>query len=295
MQHHRAVQGRCVRVEVRIEIHDPRQAHDSAADDASRGGPSDGSDPGALDDDVELDVDVSGVAGVVARAELFDQVALRSALCEVDRVHLVATLHAEQTCEQPDRPCSRYEHASTDEERAPGDPIDLFPRLREHGRRLQQNAELAERASDRNCEFGVQAPSLASVAIRADDAALTESVVAAHVPLPGGAGRARHRIGAPHDSDDQVARLKARVCWRVQHLAETLMADDQFRVPRRWLAVCTLGISRSVPQTPTSSPRTARPPTSSPGSGTSSTVADPGRPGSTVIARTRAILALRRS
>jgi hypothetical protein len=88
-----------------------------------------------------------------------------------------------------------------------------------------------------------------------DDSAFTEPVVAAHVPFSGGARRARHRIGAPHDPDDQIARLKARAFGRLQHLAETLVADDQLRLtggrlPVRALGDLAVGAAHSNQETP---------------------------------------------
>ena len=60
-----------------------------------------------------------------------------------------------------------------------------------------------------------------------DDAALAEAVGPAHVPLAGGTRGARHRIGPTHDPDDQIAGCEARSGRRLEHLAETLVADDQ--------------------------------------------------------------------
>ena len=73
----------------------------------------------------------------------------------------------------------------------------------------------------------LNAPLLASVAVQADDAALAEAVVAAHVPLSRRACRARNRIGPAHDPDDQIATSEARSRGRREDLAETLMTDDQ--------------------------------------------------------------------
>ena len=61
----------------------------------------------------------------------------------------------------------------------------------------------------RSGEVRFDAPLLASVSVEADDAALGEAVVAAHVPLSGGACGTRHRIGPAHDPDDQITAGEA--------------------------------------------------------------------------------------
>ena len=75
----------------------------------------------------------------------------------------------------------------------------------------------------------------------ADDSPLGKLVVAAHVPLAGGARRTRNRIRAQHDPHDQITRLEAGGGRRLDHLAKTFVADDQLRLPGRWLAVSALG------------------------------------------------------
>ena len=123
-------------------------------------------------------------------------------------MHLVAALHAQQTRQQPDRAGARDQRASALEERALRDPVDLLPRLGQHRCRLQQHAELAELGGERHGELRLKAPALAPVSVPADDPALRELVVAAHVPFPGGARRARHRIRAADDPDDEITPLE---------------------------------------------------------------------------------------
>ena len=196
---------------------------------------------GALDHDVDVGVEIRGVAGVVVRAEGFDEIALGALGRQVDDVHLIAPLHAQQARQQPDRARAGDQRPAAEEERALRDPVDLVPRLRQHRGRLEQHAQVAQRRGDRQREVRLDAPLLAAVSVAADDPALGEPVVAAHVPLAGGARRARNRIGTAHDPDHQIPGTKARAGRRLEHLAETLVADDQLALARRRLAVFALG------------------------------------------------------
>ena len=116
-QHHVAVHRRRVHVELRLDVHDPGQAHDPAADHPLGGRASDRAQPGALDHDVHVDVDVGGVAGVVARAERFDEIALGALGRQVDDVHLIPALHAQQAGQQPDRARAGDQRPAAEEER----------------------------------------------------------------------------------------------------------------------------------------------------------------------------------
>ena len=174
-----------------------------------RRGPADSAEPGALDDDIDINVDVGGVTGMVSGAEVLDQIAFRAGSREVDDVHLVAALRAEQACHQPDRPGAGDQRPAPHEECAPRDLVHLVPRLGQHRRRFQQDAELARPGQDRHGEIRLHPPTFASVPVQADDAALAETVGPAHVPLTGGTRRARRRIGPPHDPDHKIARHEA--------------------------------------------------------------------------------------
>ena len=69
------------------------------------------------------------------------------------------------------------------------------------------------------------------------DAALGVLPVAAHVPFADRAVRARHRVGAPDDPDDQVTGLHAAVGPRVDDPAQRLVAEDDPLPPRGCPAV----------------------------------------------------------
>ena len=58
-------------------------------------------------------------------------------------MHLVAALHAEQACHQPDRPGTGDQCPGSQEEPPARDLIDLVPRLGQYRGGLQQNPELA--------------------------------------------------------------------------------------------------------------------------------------------------------
>ena len=80
---------------------------------------------------------------------------------------------------------------------------------------------------ERDQEIRLDAELLGAVAVALLDAALGIAAVAAHVPFAGGAGRARHRIGPPHDADHQIAALEAAARRRFLDAAEQFMTDDQ--------------------------------------------------------------------
>ena len=145
---------------------------------------------------------------MIVRAEGLNEVALWAGARQVDGVHLVAALHAQQARQQPDRPGARDQRASVLEERALRDPVDLLPRLGQHRRRLQQYAELAQPGGERHGELRLQAPALGPVSVPPNDPALGELVVAAHVPFPGRARRTGHRIRATDDPDDEITPLE---------------------------------------------------------------------------------------
>src|SRR6185437_9053663 len=222
-----AIHGGGVQVQGWVQVHDPGQAHDSAAGQSLGRGAADRPESDALDNDIDIDIDVGGVAGVIPRAEIFDEITFPAGLREVDDVHLVAALDAEQACHQPDRPGAGDQRPAPLEERAPRDLVDLVPGLSQNRRWLQQNAEFAELREDGHGEIRLHAPVFASVPMQADDPALAEAVVPAHVPFPCGTCGARYRIRPADDADDEIAGREARSRWCLDHLAETLVADDQ--------------------------------------------------------------------
>jgi MFS superfamily sulfate permease-like transporter len=59
------------------------------------------------------------------------------------------------------------DHLDQTHERALRDPIDLLPRLRQHRRRLEQNAQLPDRRGNTDREVRLDAPALAPIAVTA--------------------------------------------------------------------------------------------------------------------------------
>ncbi len=241
VQHHRAVERRRVGVQVGIGVHDARQAHDPAALEPAGGGPPDRPQPGALEHDVDVDTDVRRVAGVVARAQPLDEVTLRALQLQVDDMHLVPALDAEQAREQADRPRARDERPAADEEGPFRDLIDLVPGLGHDRRRLQEHSAVAELDGHAHGKVGLDPPELAAVPVAPVDPALGEEVVAAHVPLAGRARGTWDRVGPADDPHDAVAGLESRSGRAFHDLAEPLVTDDQPVVPLGGRAVHAVG------------------------------------------------------
>ena len=93
---------------------------------------------------------------------------------------------------------------------------------------------------DLDGEFRLDAEALGAVAVALLDAALGVASVAAHVPLAGGAGEARLRIGPAHDADDEVAGHQAATRRRRLDRAERFVAEHQARLAGRSKAVSTV-------------------------------------------------------
>src|SRR6185503_15933980 len=109
----------------------------------------------------------------------------------------------------------------------PADPLDMVPCLGDHAGRLQQHAEFAKVRIDLDGEAWLDAKPLGAEAVQALDAALGVAAVSAHVPFAGGTGRARHRIGPPHDADDPVTDCEAAATRRLDYFAEGFMAEHE--------------------------------------------------------------------
>jgi hypothetical protein len=117
---------------------------------------------------------------------------------------------------------------------------DLFPRLRNHRRGLDQHAEETEGRGNLHCVFGLDPPSLGHEAVDFLDAALRVPSVPAHVPLSHRAVGAGDRIGTPYDAHDEIALPKSFGRTRVDHATERLMAQHEPRFSRRSPTILTL-------------------------------------------------------
>ena len=121
--------------------------------------------------------------------------------------------------------------------RAMADTFGVVPGLGEDAGGLEQDAEHTQAPVDLDGEFRSDTETLGAVTVPLLDAALGVAPVAAHVPLAGGAGDARLRVGTAHDADNEVARRHAAVLGRRLDLAERFMAEHETWLARRSRAV----------------------------------------------------------
>ena len=194
-------------------------------------------DARALDDHVGLESHVGGATGVIRRPQGANQIGLGARFDAIEDVDLEPVLLANQRRQQADRSGAGDEHRVRLPERALADRVDLLPGLRDDGRGFQQHAEQAERRVDLHRVLGLDPPALRHEAVDFLDAALGVLAVAAHVPFTDRAVRARHRVGAPDDADDQVALAERAGRTRVDDAAERLVAEHKPRLARRCPAV----------------------------------------------------------
>src|SRR5258705_6437675 len=107
------------------------------------------------------------------------------------------------------------------------DPLDLFPRLRDDGRRLQQHTDLGQAAVEGDDRVRLRAPPFARESVQSFDAVLGVPAVAAHVPFADSACGARHRIRPADETDHEVAPGYAAIRRRFEHPSEILVAEYQ--------------------------------------------------------------------
>ena len=191
---------------------------------------------GAFDHHVGLER--AEIADVVGGAERANQIRFDAFAHAVEHVHFKPALHADQRRQEADWAGAGDEcDARLPGRAARADPHHLLPGLGDHARRFEQDAEQFKRGIDGNQEIRLDAEVLAAVTVALLDAALGVAAVAAHVPFAGGAGRARHRVGPPHDADHQIAGFEAAAGRRFLDAAEQFMTDDQALLPRRRPAI----------------------------------------------------------
>src|SRR5262249_30503938 len=112
-------------------------------------------------------------------------------------------------------------------------PFDLFPRLGDDARGLEQHAAKPKTAFDLHREVWLDPEALRGIAMALLDPALGVEPVAAHVPFAAGTGRAWNGIGPPHDADHVIAGLQFAAAGRLQHTPKRFVPDDQPRRSRR--------------------------------------------------------------
>ena len=202
----------------------PGEAHDSACTNQAYRVDDHRTDPCALDDDIGCEAHVGGGPGVVGGAQVTYQLRLETLGDPVQDVDVEPLLDADQSCEQADRAGAGDQHPTGLPERASAHDADELPGLGHHGGRLHQHPEVAERGIHLGEVTRLDPPALGHEPVDLLDAALGVLPVAAHVPFADRAVRARHRVGAPDDPDDQVTRLQAGVGPRVHDPAQRLVA-----------------------------------------------------------------------
>ena len=196
----------------------------------------DGARPGAFDDNVGFER--TEIADVVSGAEGTNQIRLDAFAHAVQHVHFEPALRTDERRQQSDRAGAGDQRHTRLPRRGTGaDAHDLLPGLGDDARRLQQHAECVEPGINGDQEIRLDTKLLRAIAVALLDTAFGVLAVAAHVPFAGRAGRARHRIGPPHDADHQVAVFDAAAGRRFLDTAERFMTDDQALLPRRRPAV----------------------------------------------------------
>jgi hypothetical protein len=129
-------------------------------------------------------------------------------------------LHTHERCEQPDRSCAGDQQcARSPRSGSPADAIDLLPRFRQHARRLEQHAAELQRCIDAHYAIGLDREALRAESMQLLDAVLRVPSVSAHIPFAERAARARHRVGAAHDTDHEISLREARALRRAHHFA----------------------------------------------------------------------------
>src|SRR6476620_10911624 len=130
------------------------------------------------------------------------------------------------------------------------DPFDVVPGLGHDRGRFDQHAQDAEGGIHRHQVLGTDAVALRGVAVPRLDPPLGVPAVGAHVPVAGRAGRAGDGVGTAYDADDEVPGGEAGTRWRLSHLAQRLVPDDEAFLARRRppvLAVDDLQIGATDP------------------------------------------------
>ena len=196
---------------------------------------------GALDDDVGLEAHVGDGPGVVGGTEVVHQLRFGALGDPVQDVDVEPELDADHGREHADRAGTGDQHLPRLPERARPHGRDQLPGLRDHGGRLEQHREEAERRVHLGEVARLDPPALGHEPVDLLDAPLGVLPVAAHVPFTDRAVGARHRVGASDDPDDQVTGLHAAVRPRVHDPTQRLVAEDQPLPPRGRPAVRARG------------------------------------------------------
>src|SRR3954469_14882596 len=103
----------------------------------------------------------------------------------------------------------------------------MLPRLDDHACRLRQDRAEAEGGLGLHRKVGFDPETLGAETMPILDAAFGIEAIAAHIPFPGGAGRARNGIGPAHDPDNVIAAAESAFGRRLFDSPERFMPEDQ--------------------------------------------------------------------
>jgi hypothetical protein len=159
-------------------------------------------------------------ACAIRRAEIGDELRLRSIGHLIEHDDVETALTSEQRCEQSDRTRTGDHDLGRLPLCAGADASDVLPCLGDHARRFQQHTDAIESGIDLDRVFGADPVPIGRVAVPSVNAALGIAAIAAHVPLTDRAVRTRDPIGSAHDADDQIAARQAAVSGRVEDTSE---------------------------------------------------------------------------
>ena len=182
---------------------------------------------GALDDDVRLARAASPRSpGWIRGPEPADHLRLAALGDPVEHVGVVAALDDSSAASSPIGPAPVISTSS-----APRSTCGRSSRCGPRPWPPRWPARAAPRGAEarvhRDQVLGVDAVALRGVAVPGLDARARCTGRCAHVPVPGGAGRARHGIGPAHDADHEVTGAEPGPRRRLDHPAQRLVADDQ--------------------------------------------------------------------
>src|SRR5579883_2657429 len=206
---------------------DAGQTQDAVACKMVHGFSDEGAGACALDDDVRLESDRADGAGVIASAELFDELGFETFCDAVEDVHFEATLSADEGCEQADGTGACDEHIARPPLGALTDARDVVPGFSDDAGWLQQHADFPEPGIEAHCESGFDAPPFGAEAVALLNTAFSVFSVAAHIPFADGTGNAGFGIGMAHDAGDQIAFFKAAGSRSLFDAAERFVPENE--------------------------------------------------------------------
>ena len=139
---------------VRATGPDTGEAHNAPRPDTLGRVGDDLTDAGAFDDDVRLEPDACNGSRVVRRSEGTHEIGLGSRLDPVEDMDFQPALLSDESRKKSDGTRTRHEHRPGFPESPLADREHLFPRFRNHRRRLEQHPENPKCGVDFHDVFG---------------------------------------------------------------------------------------------------------------------------------------------